>query len=349
MPRGKYRVILVSVSIAAICAAVALAGHIWFFLYNSSTRGSALVHTERRAIAAATRGGRACTGGRPDGPRGLLEAPALKLVAPVLQGTGDDVLNVAVGHVPTSVWPGQPGTSVLSAHDVTWFSGLTRLRPGDQIRYVTPCVTYSFEVASHAIVHAGSPVYNTPEGRLVLDTCYPLDALYFTPTRYLVYATLTGSAATHPAVAAPENWPVPEVPAPAELTAQGLSLAQNDAPLGSLSITGTAAPAWRQSSAPMRLEVAALTEYFGLLHSAAQDRVGWWRDLAPLAPMPPALHAATISDYGTRLQINLHVAGARAQGVTLSADVTLSDGKACSLTVEETVVGGKLLASQVTL
>lgn len=346
MPRGSFRVIGAVASAAAICAAIALAAHIWFFLHNSSVRGTALVHAERQAIAAG--GSRDCQARKPDGPRGLLEAPALGLVAPVLQGTGNTVLDVAVGHVPASVWPGQPGTSVLSAHDVTWFSGLTRLRTGDQIRYVTPCVTYTFEVTSHAVVHAGSPVYNTAGGRLVLDTCYPLNALYFTPARYLVYATMTGSAATHPAVAAPGNWPVPQVPTPADLADQGLTLAQNYAPLGTLSIVGTAAPAWRQSSAPMRLEAAGLTEYFGLLRSAAQDQAGWWRDLAPSAPMPLALRGATIGVYGTRLHITLRVAGTRAQGVTLTAGVTLSDGETRTLTVRETVAGGKLVATRVT-
>jgi sortase A len=347
MLRGALRVIGAIVSVASICAAVALGMHIWLFLHNSSTRGAALVHTERQAIAAAAGDGSGCQAKQPDGPRGLLEAPSLGLVAPVLDGTGDDVLAVAVGHVPASVWPGQPGTSVLSAHDVTWFSGLTRLRTGDQLRYVTPCTTYSFQVTSHAVVNAGSPVYNTAAGRLVLDTCYPLDALYFTPTRYLVYAVLTGSAATQPAVAAPANWPVPDVPVPAELANQGLSLNQNYAPLGTLSITGDAEPAWQQSSAPMQLEAAGLTEYFGLLRSAAQDQAGWWRDLAPQAPMPTALTGATITGYSTRLRITLDVTGSRPQGVTLTAVVTLSNGATRTLTVGETVTGGKLLATRI--
>ena len=37
---------------------------------------------------------------------GLLVIPAIGLTAPVEEGTDDAQLNVAVGHVPTSVWPG---------------------------------------------------------------------------------------------------------------------------------------------------------------------------------------------------------------------------------------------------
>ena len=171
-----------------------------------------------RPLGAAGSGGprikRRAPGGQ--GPYGLLEVPALGMVAPVLQGTDDSVLSDAVGHDPASVWPGQAGTSVLSAHDVTWFSRIGKLKPGNEIRYVTPCRTYTYRVTSHAIVAAGSLVYGSKTARLVLDTCYPLDALFITSTRYLVYADLISSAPTHAMAARPGRWPPPAVPAPAQ-------------------------------------------------------------------------------------------------------------------------------------
>jgi sortase A len=149
------------------------------------------------------------------------------------------VLNDAVGHVRASAWPGQPGTGVFAAHYVTWFSGIGRLNRGDKIRYVTPCRTYTYRVTSHRVVRAGYPVYNTAIPTVVLDTCYPLDALYLTNTRYLVYATLATTSPTSPALAAvpsPVARPRPllTVPAPKALAAQGLGLDQNDGPLGIL-------------------------------------------------------------------------------------------------------------------
>jgi LPXTG-site transpeptidase (sortase) family protein len=347
------RVTIAVVSVVMIGVATVLATRIVYFLHRSSTQGAALVHTERRAIAAATGNTAACQSasgaGRAAAPDGLLEAPSLALVAPVLQGASDAVLSDAVGHVTTSVWPGQPGTSVLSAHDVTWFSGITGLRPGDVVRYVTPCRTYSFRVTSHAIVQAGAPVFTTRGARLVLDTCYPLDALYVTSTRYLVYATLMESSPTHPFSPPPrESWPVPTVPAPHALAAQGLSDASNYAPLGTLAVAGTQPTAWRQSSAPLAFETAALAEYFGLTRSAAENRHTWWADLAPSVPAQAAgaLWNGVIETYDTRLSVSLSVRGGQPLGATLSADVTVA-GAGYQVTVTETVRGGKLLATRV--
>jgi sortase A len=346
MLRGKRRAVITALSVAAIAGAIAITAQIGFFMLRSSTGGDALIHTERGLIAAAGHRPAGCQTGNHLGP-GLLEAPSIGLTAPVVQGTTDQVLDVAVGHVPGSTWPGPAGTSVLSAHDITWFSGIDRLRPGDQVRYVTPCTTYTYQVASYAVVSAGTPVYTSSASRLVLDTCYPLDALYPTTTRYLVYANLTATSATNPEPAAPASWPVPAVPAPAALTAQNLDLDHNYAPLGTLSITGSPAPAWTESSAPMEFEAAALTEYFGLLHSAAQYRQDWWDDLAPRVPMPAALRGAGISEYYSRLLITLRAEDTRPVGAVLTADVSLGGGGMSAITVTEAVTGGKLQATKV--
>src|SRR6202034_730444 len=210
--RPSARVVFAGAGILAIGAGIGIAAQIGTFYYHSSMAGRDLVSQERKQIARAAGNPLACQaalGAAGDGlqrpgaegsggqqPAGLLEAPALGLVAPVLQGTSDSVLSDAVGHDPASVWPGQAGTSVLSAHDVTWFSRIGQLKPGNEIRYVTPCRTYAYKVTSHVIVAAGAPVKNTRTARLVLDTCWPLDALFLTSTRYLVFADLIISAPT---------------------------------------------------------------------------------------------------------------------------------------------------------
>ena len=301
---------------------VGIVAQIGAFYYHSSTAGRDLVGQERKEIAWAARSSPACHappsaaggvglapvarggGSGRQGPYGLLEAPAIGLVAPVLQGTGDSVLGEAVGHDPASAWPGQAGTSVFSAHDVTWFSPIAKLKPGNEIRYVTPCRTYTYKVTSHAIVAAGSPVYNARTARLVLDTCYPLDALFITSTRYLVYADLIGSAPTHATAARPGSWPPPTVPAPSRLKAQGLDLAHNPAPLGRLHLTGSPSPAWSQSSAPLQFEAAALAEYFGIIRSAAREERAWWADLAPSVPTAAAARCGAAGSTPTTRQLH---------------------------------------------
>jgi sortase A len=323
---------------------------IGWFLINSSVRGAALVRQERHSIAAAATRESACATlpsiADSNAPQGLLEVPALGLVAPVLQGTSDAVLDEAVGHVAGSAWPGQPGTSVLSAHDVTWFSGIGALRPGDVVRYVTPCRTYVFQVTGHHIVAAGSPVYTTQASAIVLDTCYPFNALYITSTRYLVYANLTSAMPTHPLSAPPPPPPAPVVPAPRRLAAQGLGLDKNYAPLGTLTITGSPSSAWRQSSAPIKVHFAVLAAYFGAIRSAEQGERSWWAALAPSVPVSAAapIWDGEMSGYATPVDIAIDVDGSQVTSATLSTEVSTGAGT-YRLTVREIVRDGKLLVA----
>ncbi len=357
--RQAARLALVTVSIALIGAGLVLAGQMAWFLLSSSVHGAALVQRERRAISVSRHVAQGCQSPAPghraraaEGmPRGLLEIPVLGLVAPVLQGTGDAVLNDAVGHVAASAWPGQPGTSVLAAHDVTWFSGIGRLRPGDEIRYVVPCHVFTYQVTFHRIVHAGYPVYSTTTGRIVLDTCYPLDALYATGSRYLVYAGIVRAPAAPPMPASPAG-PAPlTVPAPRALAAEGLSLQQNGAPLGVLSLAGSPSPGWRQSNAPLQAEAAALEAYFGIVRSAGRGERNWWADLAPSVPVPGGLWDGEITAYHTPLSVMLRVRRDRVLGATLTATVSSAGSwqpGIYSLTVTETVTRGELLVSSFT-
>jgi len=360
---------LAAAGILAIGAGIGIGAQIGAFYYHSSTAGRDLVGQERKQIARAAVSSLVCQarrgaaggvrrsaagGSGGQGLRGLLEVPVLGMVAPVLQGTGDSVLSDAVGHDPASVWPGQAGTTVLSAHDVTWFSRIGNLKPGNEIRYVTPCRTYVYKVTSHAIVAAGSPVYNGKNARLVLDTCYPLDALFITSTRYLVYADLIISAPTHVTARAQESWPPPAVPAPAMLAAQGLDLAHNPAPLGNLRLTGSPSRAWTQSSAPLQFEAAALAEYFGIIRSAAQERRSWWADLAPSVPAPAAgaMWGGRLNSYDSRLMITLRAERTEPVKATLTAMVSVTGRNGVgsyNLQVTETVRTGKLLVTQAQL
>ena len=303
----------------------------------------------------ATTQDRSTTPDRSGTPRGLLEAPSLGLVAPVREGASDAVLDDAVGHIPASPWPGHPGTSVFSAHDVTWFSRIDGLVPGDEIRYVTPCRTYTYRVTSHRVVPAGYPVYNTAIPSMVLDTCYPLDALYLTNARYLVYATLAVTSPTS-LLPPPRASPVPlTVPAPRALAAQGLGLEQNEVPLGRLRLAGAPSPTWRETNAPLQAEAAALTAYFGVIRSAEQGKRIWWEALAPSVPQRSAtgLWEGEITGYDTRLDVTLRVQGDRTLGATLTAEVTTAGSGqpgTYDITVTETVTAtGRLLVSRFTM
>ena len=233
-----------------------------------------------------------------------MSIPAINLHAPVEEGTDDPELNVAVGHDPQSVWPGVDGAAVFLAHDVSYFVHLNALEPGDVITYATACNTVKFEVSAQQVVPAGSAVSNSADPSLVLDTCWPPNALFFTPDRLLVRATEVGAATkgTHLDPGAEFIKTVQDTDfktsAPPALQAQGLTLEQNEAPMGTMNLVG-ASQAFAQSPEPLSLEAAALETYFGGLHAVAQRQAAWWSALAPAAAH--AAHAGGGQRLGPRL------------------------------------------------
>jgi len=296
-----------------------------------------LLSTEKAAMAtiATQSHGASCqvSGVQPGQLSGILRIPAIDLHAPVEEGTDDPELNVAVGHDPQSVWPGVDGAAVFLAHDVSYFVHLNALKPGDVITYATACNTVKFEVSAQQVVPAGSPVSNTTDPSLVLDTCWPPDALFFTPDRLLVRATEIG-AATKGTSLDPGSQFIKTVretdfrtSAPAALQAQGLTLEQNEAPMGTMILVG-ASQAFAQSPGPLSLEAAALETYFGGLHAAAQRQAAWWSALAPGTPMPPQLAGASVSGHDSPLDVEIDSVQGNPSQVTLRTSVTLSGGPA---------------------
>jgi sortase A len=290
-----------------------------------------LLQRERGVIAqtAAQSHGAACVvdGQQPGQLSGILSIPTLKLSAPVEEGTDDAELDVAVGHDPQSVWPGANGAAVLLAHDVSYFVHLAALQPGDVITYRTACTTVKFVVRGQQIVAAGSDVSNTSNASLVLDTCYPPDALFYTPQRLLIRAdevdeSMTGvTAATGPPPVAPTY----TTTAPAALVAQGLTLQQNEAPMGTMQLVDSTR-VFAQSPGPLSLEAAALEAYFGGLHAGAQHQLSWWDALAPGVPLPSQLDGASVTGHDAPLNVEIDSSAGTPTQVVLRTTVTLSGG-----------------------
>jgi len=279
---------------------------------------------------------------------GLLEIPSLGVVAPVEQGTGDGVLAVAVGHDPYSVWPGRAGNAVLLAHDVSYFSTINQLKSGDVLRYVTPCTTYVFKVASHAIVTSGSPVYNTTAPTVTLVTCWPTDALWFTPDRYLVTATevskgRTGSSNSYLTVSNP-----PSVPVPAALLSQGVTLATYSLPMGTFTLAGSPNKAWAQTTSPLLVDGSAVEAFIAGVRALTEGHLDWWRVIAPHVRAPAALVGAHNPGYLTATDVTEHAEGVTVTTVTLVDTVSVTGGAhpgRYTMTVRTTVRGHTMTIS----
>jgi sortase A len=343
-PVRKWSVTLLGVLL--VWAAIGLTAYAVAWQAHSRHAQTVLLNSEHAAMAkiAAQNHGAACVvgGQQPGQLSGILSIPALNLTAPVEEGTGDAELSVAVGHDPQSVWPGASGAAVFLAHDVSYFVHLGELKPGDVITYATACNTVKYVVSGQQVVPAGSTVSNTTNPSLVLDTCYPPNALFFTPDRLLIRASEV-SATTRGANLHPGNAIVDEVksanyttPAPPPLVAQGLTLQQNEAPMGTMQLVN-ATVAFAQSPGPLNLEAAALEAYFGGLHAGAQDQAAWWGALAPGVAMPPQLRGASVTGHDSPLNVEIDSTGGVPTQVVLRTTVTLSGGSAPG-THAETVV-----------
>jgi sortase A len=332
---GRRRVLVTMLGVGLIWGALGLAGYATGWQTHRRQATHALLTSQRQARAATH--GQPCVVASPATGQlaGTLQIPALHLTAPVEEGTADTQLAVAVGHDATSVWPGQSGTAVFLAHDVSYFVHLGQLQAGDQVVYQTACNTVTYTVTGQQIVTQGAAVADSPSPTMVLDTCYPPNALFFTTQRLLVTATESTGAPSTNAAPAPAGSPAlsPQdqvsytVPAPPDLVAQGLTLDQNEAPMGTMTLAGQTSPTWEQSPGPLALEAAALEAYFGGLDAAADQRPDWWSAIAT-GPMPAPLPGATVTGHNSPLDVEIDSTNGAVAQVVLRTTVTLAGGAA---------------------
>ena len=267
---------------------------------------------------------------------GILEIPAIGLTAPVLGGLSNTVLDVAVGHDPATVWPGARGESLLLAHDVSYFSGLERVRPGDEVIWQLNCERDVFRVLDTTVTRPGATVrVPASASGLALVTCWPTNALFWTSQRLVVQTTLVERETLgSPAARIPLS-PLVHlvVPAPPALAADGLSLADSGIPVGQLELAGSPSNAFAEGPGPLAAANAALRDDDAAERTAAAHDTTWWSALAVAGtPLPAPWSLADHTD------VTLLVAGSTVQGAVLSS---------AAATVTLTVHDGTLLVSGV--
>jgi len=195
-----------------------------------------------------------------------LVIPALRLNVPVVQGTGFGQLFFTPGHYVGSVLPGEPGTSVIAAHNATFFRHLNTLRQGSRIMVVTRQGTFLFAVTGARVVSDTAGLPNTVAPSLDLEACYPLNALYFTPDRYIVFSRLIRSSTEKPVPRLPSAKPSvtpyhANIPTSIE-SRFSLSLADNSLPMGSLTYHAphnAEVLAFEESPKPLEAETVAIS------------------------------------------------------------------------------------------
>jgi sortase A len=123
---------------------------------------------------------------------GRLEIPRIGLSAVVLEGVGPRTMRVALGHIPGTSSPGQPGNVGIAGHRDTLFRALRLINMQDEIVLETTAKLYHYRVTSLEVVDPDYVVVlrSNNKDQLTLVTCYPFSYLGPAPKRFIVHANL---------------------------------------------------------------------------------------------------------------------------------------------------------------
>lgn len=128
---------------------------------------------------------------------GRIDVPRLGVSVITREGVDARTLRSAVGHVPSSALPGQPGNSAFAGHRDTFFRKLRDIRDGDRVVVTTPEARHEYVVQETRVVHPRdvSVLDRTKDPMLTLVTCYPFNYIGPAPQRFIVRAALANEGA----------------------------------------------------------------------------------------------------------------------------------------------------------
>jgi sortase A len=131
----------------------------------------------------------------PKGLIGRIGIPRLSFSAIVVEGIDRATLRRAIGHIPGTALPGQPGNVGLAGHRDALFRPLRNLKVDDEIRFSTPSGDFRYEVESLRIVDPNDVSVLAASGQnvLTLVTCYPFYYVGPAPKRWIVRARQVSS------------------------------------------------------------------------------------------------------------------------------------------------------------
>jgi sortase A len=133
---------------------------------------------------------------------GHIEIPRLGISALIAEGTEPGQLDRAVGHITSTVFPGQPGNCALAGHRDSFLSGLGGVRESDVILVDTLQGSFTYMVEWGRVVgpRRVDVLAATPEPSLTLVSGYSFNLIGPAPERFVVRARLV----------APTAWIAPE-------------------------------------------------------------------------------------------------------------------------------------------
>jgi sortase A len=172
----------------------------WMFQNRENRLLEQLLHDRQAASGAPVNGGVISTASLTSAHRplpamtrgliGRIDIARLGVSVIVIEGTGGKVLRRAVGHIPGTALPGQPGNVAISGHRDTFFRPLRNIRRDDIITLTTLLGKFRYRVVSTRIVSPNDVTVLDPSKAevLTLVTCYPFYYVGSAPDRFIVRA-----------------------------------------------------------------------------------------------------------------------------------------------------------------
>ena len=128
---------------------------------------------------------------------GILEIPRLGFSEIVAEGDDESILQIAIGHLPDTPLPWQPGNSALAGHRDGRFRPLSKIKVGDRIRLRTHYGDFDYILRETVIVNPSDVwvLKPTDTRTLTLITCYPFNYVGRAPKRFVIKAEAAETAA----------------------------------------------------------------------------------------------------------------------------------------------------------
>jgi sortase A len=123
-------------------------------------------------------------------PLGQIQIRKIGLAVMILEGTDQRTLRRAVGHIPETALPGEPGNVAIAGHRDTFFRNLRTLEKNDEIMVTTLDNTYHYLVDSSEVVEPTDieVLKASDNATLTLVTCYPTWYVGPAPKRLIIHA-----------------------------------------------------------------------------------------------------------------------------------------------------------------
>ncbi len=121
---------------------------------------------------------------------GRLNINRIGISVAIVEGSTEEFLRRAAGHIPGTAQPGRPGNSGISAHRDTFFRPLRKIAANDVVEISTRDGNYRYKVVSTIIVMPEDVWVLAPDDKevLTLITCYPFYYVGSAPKRFIVRA-----------------------------------------------------------------------------------------------------------------------------------------------------------------